>query len=47
MLHASVQSEVTVEAILEALGELHAIRGDRPVTRAELEVARAALIRGG
>jgi zinc protease len=46
VLHASVQSEVTVEAILEALDELKAIRGDRPVTPAELEGGRAALIRG-
>jgi zinc protease len=46
VLQASVQSEVTVEAILEALGELHAIRGDRPVTPAELETGRAALTRG-
>jgi len=46
VLHASVQSEVTVDAVLEALGELQAIRGDRPVTRAELETGRAALIRG-
>jgi zinc protease len=46
VLHASVQSEVTVEAILEALGELHAIREDRPVTPAELETGRAALTRG-
>jgi zinc protease len=45
-LYASVQSEVTVDAILEALGELHAIRGDRPVTPAELETGRAALTRG-
>src|SRR4029078_3804148 len=29
-LYASVQSEVTVDAILEAFGELHAIRADRP-----------------
>ena len=46
VLQASVQSEVTVEAILEALGELHAIRGDRPVTSQELETGRAALTRG-
>ena len=46
VLYASVQSEVTVDAILEALGELHAIRGDRPVTPAELETGRAALTRG-
>jgi predicted Zn-dependent peptidase len=46
VLHASVQSEVTVDAVLEALDELQAIRGDRPVTGAELETGRAALIRG-
>jgi len=45
-LYASVQSEVTVDAILEAFGELHAIRADRPVTPAELETGRAALTRG-
>ena len=46
VLQASVQSEATVDAIREALGELRAIRGDRPVTRAELETGRAALTRG-
>ncbi len=46
VLSASVQSEVTVDAIQEALGELHAIRGDRPVTAAELQTGRAALTRG-
>jgi predicted Zn-dependent peptidase len=46
VLHASVQSEATVDAVLEALGELQAIRGARPVTPHELETARAALIRG-
>jgi zinc protease len=46
VLHASVQSEVTVEAILEALSELRAIRGDRPVTSQELETGRAGLTRG-
>lgn len=45
-LAASVGSEVTVEAILEALSEIRAIRGDRPVTREELETGRAALTRG-
>ena len=44
--HASVQSEVTVDAILEALSELRAIRGERPVTRRELETGRAGLTRG-
>src|SRR5260221_3889112 len=41
VLSASVQSEVTVEAALEALNEMQAIRGDRPVTAAELQTARA------
>jgi len=45
-LAASVGSEVTVEAILEALSEIRGIRGDRPVTRQELETGRAALTRG-
>ena len=46
VLNASVQSEVTVEAIIEALDELRAIRGPRPVTDAELRAGRAALTRG-
>jgi predicted Zn-dependent peptidase len=46
VLNASVQSEVTVEAVLEVLNEMQAIRGDRPVTAAELQTARAALTRG-
>jgi zinc protease len=46
VLYASVQSEVTAEAVREAVAELRAIRGDRPVTRAELELGRAALTRG-
>ena len=46
VLNASVQSEVTVDAIIEALDELHAIRGPRPVTAAELRAGRAALTRG-
>jgi zinc protease len=46
LLQASVQSEVTADAVREALGELRAIRGDRPVTRAELELGRAAVTRG-
>lgn len=45
-LQASVQSDATADAIAEALGELSGIRGDRPVTRAELETGRAALTRG-
>jgi predicted Zn-dependent peptidase len=46
VLQASVQSEMTVDAILDALSELRDIRGDRPVTREELETGRAALTRG-
>ena len=46
VLNVSVQSEVTVDAIIESLGELHAIRGPRPVTAAELRAGRAALTRG-
>lgn len=45
-LSASVQSESTVDAVLESLAEIRAIRADRPVTRAELETGRAALTRG-
>jgi zinc protease len=45
-MQASVQTEVTVDAIREALAEVSAMRGDRPVTPAELDVARAALTRG-
>jgi zinc protease len=43
---ASVQSDVTIEAVIEALNELQAIRGDRPVTATELQTGRAALTRG-
>ena len=45
-LHASVQSEATVDAMREALGELYAIRDARPVTAEELELGRATLTRG-
>ena len=45
-LQASVQSEATADAVREAIGELRAIRGGRPVTRDELEMGRAALTRG-
>ena len=45
-MSASVQTDMTAEAIREALGEVTAMRGDRPVTVAELETARAALTRG-
>lgn len=46
VLYASVQSDATVDAVLEALGEIDAIRGERPITREELDAGRAALTRG-
>ena len=46
VLHASVQSDATADALKESLAEIRAIRGDRPITRQELEVGRASLTRG-
>jgi zinc protease len=46
VLQASVQSDVTADAVRESLAELAAIRGERPVTRHELELGRAGLTRG-
>jgi predicted Zn-dependent peptidase len=46
VLHASVQSDATADAVREAIGEIRAIRGERPITRAELELGRASLTRG-
>src|SRR5512132_2573661 len=46
VLQASVQTDVTADALKEALAELSAIRSERPVTERELETARAALTRG-
>ena len=46
VFQTSVQSDVTAEAVREVLAEIEAIRGDRPVTAAELELGRAALTRG-
>ena len=46
LFQTSVQSDVTAEAVKEVLGEIEAIRTDRPVTAAELELGRAALTRG-
>ena len=46
VLHASVQHDATADALREALGEIEAIRGERPVTRQELELGRASLTRG-
>ena len=45
-LQASVQSDATAAAVRESLVELRAIRGERPVTRQELELGRAAVTRG-
>ena len=46
LLQASVQSEATGAAIRESFAEIAGIRGERPVTRDELETGRAALTRG-
>jgi zinc protease len=46
VFQTSVQSSVTVEAVREVLAEMQAIRSDRPVSRKELELGRAALTRG-
>jgi zinc protease len=46
VFQASVQSDVTADAVKEALSEIDGIRGKRLVTAAELELGRAALTRG-
>ena len=46
VLQMSVQTAVTRAAIDEALREIDVIRAERPVEPRELEVARAALVRG-
>jgi predicted Zn-dependent peptidase len=46
VLHASVQADATADALREAIAEIRAIRGERPVTRQELELGRASLTRG-
>jgi zinc protease len=46
LLQASVQSDATGPAIRESFAEIAGIRGERPVTREELETGRAALTRG-
>ncbi|CAN5803281.1 hypothetical protein BH24ACI5_BH24ACI5_06660 [soil metagenome] len=46
LLQAAVQSEATASAIRESINEITAVRGERPVTREELETGRAALTRG-
>ncbi|MGH9410749.1 MAG: M16 family metallopeptidase [Vicinamibacterales bacterium] len=46
VLQASVQGDATADALHESLAEIAAIRGERPVTREELELGRASLTRG-
>ena len=46
VLHAAVQASATADAIRQATAEIEAIRGERPVSAAELAAARAALTRG-
>jgi predicted Zn-dependent peptidase len=46
LLQVGVQTDVTADALREALSEISAIRADRPVTDSELATARAALTRG-
>ena len=46
VLHASVQSDATADAVREVISEFQAIRDDRPVTQEELELGRAPLTRG-
>jgi predicted Zn-dependent peptidase len=46
VLNASVQHDAAADALREALDEIGAIRGERPVTREELELGRASLTRG-
>ena len=46
VLRAAVETSATADALREAAAEIAAIRGDRPVSDAELDGARAALTRG-
>jgi predicted Zn-dependent peptidase len=46
VFQASVQSDVTADAVKEARGEIEGMRGKRLVTSEELELGRAALTRG-
>jgi len=46
LLQTSVQTEMTANAVKDVFTELQAIRSDRPVTPAELELAKSALTRG-
>lgn len=46
VLQVSVQTSATARAVEESLGEIAAIRGTRPITPDELDLAAAALTRG-
>jgi zinc protease len=43
---AGVQTAVTKESVFEFMKELRGIRGERPITEAELEYSKQAIIRG-
>jgi len=45
-LHASVHTASTAEAIADTMAEFSGLRGPRPVTAGELELAKASLTRG-
>jgi zinc protease len=45
-VQAAVQTAVTADAVREVLSELSAIRGARPATPAELDLAKSALTKG-
>jgi len=45
-MSASVQTEVTANAIVEAVAEMAALAGARPIAAPELETARATLTKG-
>jgi zinc protease len=46
LLQTSVQTQVTAEAVTDAIAELQQVLDDRPVTADELELAKSALTRG-
>jgi predicted Zn-dependent peptidase len=46
LLQTSVQTQVTAAAVRESFNELHAIRGERPASLDEVNLARASLTRG-
>jgi predicted Zn-dependent peptidase len=46
VLQTSVQTDATADAIGESLGEIAAIRGERPPTAQEIDLGRATLTRG-